>query len=59
MADLDVLNIDMAIIAGDGDTARPTPSPRADKAGAEGTGPGIPDGGAASTWGKYQLLLYS
>ena len=50
MADRDVLNIDMAIMAGEGDTGRPpNPSPRADSAGAEGTGPGIPEAEAAST----------
>ena len=49
MADRDVLNMDMAIMAGEGDTERPTPSPRADNAGADGTGPVIPEGGAAST----------
>ena len=50
MAERDVLNIDMAIMAGEGDTGRPppNPSPRADSAGAEGTGPGIPEAEAAS-----------
>ena len=54
MADRDVLNMDMAIMAGEGDTERPTPSPRADNAGADGTGPVIPEGGAASTWGNAE-----
>ena len=41
----------MAIIAGEGDASPlPTQSPRADNAGAEGTGPDIPEEGAASTW---------
>ena len=46
--------MDMAIMAGEGDTERPTPSPRADNAGADGTGPVIPDGGAASTLGNAE-----